>query len=351
MLGITAIEMTVIVVIVAIAIIALTPRYGLVSIWRRTRRRAERTLFEDALRHIREFEERGLQATRESVAGSLDISSKRSLAISRMMRQRGLIEYEGPALRLTPRGAAMALELTRAHRIWESYLADEAGVGLDQIHDMAHREEHRSAPETVDRMEAQLGFPRYDPHGDLIPWMGDAEEDGRDCVLIDWPVGRRAIITHIEDDERSILVQILSLGLLPGTVIEIMERDDSGTRIRTPDGESWLASVFATSINVVEAPPEPEEDVMRLSALEPGDLGTVVTLDSRGLTRRRFMDLGVVPGTAIESVMEAVFGEPTAYRVRDTLIALRKEQANQIWIRPVEKNGSSPRISDEVKSL
>lgn len=49
-----------------------------------------------------------------------------------------------------------------------------------------------------------------------------------------------------------------------------------------------------------------------------------------------------MPGTPIEAVMNAVFGEPTAYRIRETLIALRKDQADQIWIRPAERHGRIP---------
>jgi DtxR family Mn-dependent transcriptional regulator len=64
----------------------------------------------------------------------------------------------------------------------------------------------------------------------------------------------------------------------------------------------------------------------------------VLALDNtcQGLTRRRFLDLGITPGVLIEPVMQSAFGEPTAYRVRDTLIALRREQSDLILI---ERNG------------
>ena len=44
------------------------------------------------------------------------------------------------------------------------------------------------------------------------------------------------------------------------------------------------------------------------------------------------MDLGIVPGTVIEAEMKSPGGDPTAYRIRGAMIALRKEQANQIHI-------------------
>ena len=63
----------------------------------------------------------------------------------------------------------------------------------------------------------------------------------------------------------------------------------------------------------------------------------IVVLDEavQGFTRRRFLDLGLTPGTMIYPELHNFFGDPRAYRVRGTLIALRKDQAAQIWVKPV----------------
>ena len=73
---------------------------------------------------------------------------------------------------------------------------------------------------------------------------------------------------------------------------------------------------------------------IRLTELENGGKSRMLSLDStcQGLTRRRFLDLGITPGVSIERVMQSAFHEPTAYRVRGTLIALRREQSDMIWI-------------------
>jgi Fe2+ transport system protein FeoA len=55
----------------------------------------------------------------------------------------------------------------------------------------------------------------------------------------------------------------------------------------------------------------------------------------QGFTRRRFLDLGLTPGTAIYPELTNAFGDPRAYRVRGTLVALRKDQAAQIWVKPI----------------
>ena len=86
--------------------------------------------------------------------------------------------------------------------------------------------------------------------------------------------------------------------------------------------------------------PLPEERAMalepgeQLTALKSGEQGQVVSISPacRGAERRRLMDLGILPGTLVEAEMTSPSGDPTAYRIRGTLIALRREQANLIHI-------------------
>lgn len=77
-----------------------------------------------------------------------------------------------------------------------------------------------------------------------------------------------------------------------------------------------------------------EEAPETLAALEPGEQATVVGLspNCRGLERRRLMDLGLLPGTVVAAEMRSPVGDPTAFRIRGALIALRGEQAANIRI-------------------
>lgn len=76
---------------------------------------------------------------------------------------------------------------------------------------------------------------------------------------------------------------------------------------------------------------------MPLSDLPDTTPAEIVALDDacQGFTRRRLLDLGMTPGARIEPEIRNFFGDPRAYRVRGTLIALRREQAAQIWVKMV----------------
>ena len=71
-----------------------------------------------------------------------------------------------------------------------------------------------------------------------------------------------------------------------------------------------------------------------LDQLQPGKSAVVTQLASTGLNRRRMMDLGILPGTQIKIEMKSPLGDPVAYRVRGAVIALRREQAREIFIAP-----------------
>jgi len=69
-----------------------------------------------------------------------------------------------------------------------------------------------------------------------------------------------------------------------------------------------------------------------LSTLKLGEKSNVVHLDVKGLLRRRILDLGIVPGTVLTCIGKAPAGDPIAYLVRDTVIALRSEDASLISV-------------------
>ncbi len=82
-----------------------------------------------------------------------------------------------------------------------------------------------------------------------------------------------------------------------------------------------------------------ETQTQTLDTLAPGQTAIVTGLTCEGLERRRLMDLGVLPGTAIKIEMKSPLGDPVAYLVRGAVVALRREQAQHIQITLQPKEG------------
>lgn len=71
-----------------------------------------------------------------------------------------------------------------------------------------------------------------------------------------------------------------------------------------------------------------------LSQLQPGQKGLVREIKGDGLIRRRLLDLGLVPNTVVEVMRRSPLGDPTAYRIRGAVVALRREEAGQVIMKP-----------------
>jgi Mn-dependent DtxR family transcriptional regulator len=145
----------------------LSPSHGL--LFRTLRRRQVRRHIdgEDCLKAIYRVMESGAGCTRAEAVRQAGMSAARVDASLRELKGERLVEGGSEALALTVDGRRRALELVRAHRLWESYLAGEAGIDMETIHQEAERLEH--AHELADEVDEKLGHPRRDPHGEVIP--------------------------------------------------------------------------------------------------------------------------------------------------------------------------------------
>ncbi|NOX60658.1 MAG: hypothetical protein GXP42_01715 [Chloroflexi bacterium] len=326
-------------ILIVLIILVTWPEWGLVARWRRARRLTKRVLREDALKHIFEAEREGHEVTAKAIAGALQVTVNDAVELLAEMERLGLVEMSERGLRLTPEGRSAALHIIRAHRLWERYLADETGFQEVEWHSQAEHQEHHLAPAQLEALAERLGNPAFDPHGDPIPTAeGDIAkvESIRLSALEENAAGR---IVHIEDEPEMVYAQLVAEGLHPGMEVQVIERTPQRIRFWADGDERVLAPILAANVSVTPIPRRAPEIAHgeRLSSLEIGELAEVVGISRacRSSERRRLMDLGIVPGTRIEVAFRSPSGDPTAYLVRDALIALRKEQADMISIRRI----------------
>ena len=313
------------------------PRVGLLDRLKIRQATRQREQVEDALKFLLDAEQEGRHTTPSVLAGALRMSAGRVSALVTRMQAQGLVEPHGAALHLTADGERWALHVVRAHRLWERYLADEARMPLPRVHGEAHRREHTISAAELDALEASLGHPQFDPHGDPIPNRQGQLPSQERTPLTTWQADRPATIVHLEDEPAIAYQQILAAGLSLGQTVRILEA--SAERYVLSDGEHEYRLAPAVAANVYVAPLPGHEytasGAVPLSALAHNQHAEIVALDDavQGFTRRRFLDLGLTPGTPIFPELLNFFGDPRAYRVRGTLIALRQDQAEKIWVK------------------
>jgi len=322
----------------------LFPKHGLVARARAWRLAAQREQVENALKHLLSAAHSGMPTNADALSGALGLSVRSRLSLLARMESQGLVHTAGSELRLTPEGERWALQIVRAHRLWERYLADEARLPLNQVHAEAHRREHGMSAEALEDLDDALGRPALDPHGDPIPDTSGKMRAGEGSTpLTAWPVGIPGRVTHLEDEPPVVYAQILAEGLRLGQVLHIVEARPERIVVSDGENEFHMAPIVAANISLAPLPAPREETAgaFRLSQLTTGARARIARLDDscQGFTRRRFLDLGLTPGTEIRPELANAFREPRAYRVRGTLIALRQDQSGMIWVRPWMDDG------------
>ncbi len=313
------------------------PGRGLVPAWRRGRRMTRQIRREDALKHIQQCEISDHAPTVHSLAGALGVAANEAAEILAELQAGRLLQLERGEIRLTTAGRTLALQVLRAHRLWERYLADQTGYPEVEWHGRAEEYEHRLSPADTDALAAQLGHPTHDPHGDPIPTAEGELARQVGVPLTTASLDQPLRIIHIEDEPEIVYAQLVAEGLHPGMQVRITEISAQRVCLWADGDEHVLAPMVAANLSVVPLPraARVEEIVGEpLSSLKPGEEGKVLILSRRcrGQERRRLLDLGVLPGTVIRAEMRSPNGDPTAYRIRDALIALRAEQAEVIRV-------------------
>jgi DtxR family Mn-dependent transcriptional regulator len=313
--------------------------------WYRSRRAArDRRRLEDALKHLFEQEYRGRRGSLSSLGGTLGLRGTALLALVARMQTQGLIEPHGQEFGLTTDGERLALQVVRAHRLLERYFADEARLPIRKVHRAAERGEHALTPAAADRLSAALGHPTHDPHGDPIPTRDGSVEPPAGTPATSWPAHQVGRVVHLEDEPEISFAQIIAEGLRVGQHVRVLEA--TADRVVMTDGEHEFRLAPAVAANVFLARAEAAgwpEDVVRLSDLAEDRVAEVVTLDEacQGFSRRRLMDLGFTEGARIRPALRTFSGDPRAYDVRGTTIALRRDQAAQVLVRPMAEQAAS----------
>lgn len=330
------------IIITAVGLWFFWPERGLFWRWRHDQQLTERVFREDALKHIYESEMDGEKPSVKSLAGELSVPVNRAAQILNSLQVNELLENIDGTLRLTSQGRDYALRVIRAHRLYERYLADETGYEEAEWHTKAHQQEHNLSVEDVAALSARLGNPTHDPHGDPIPTAnGYVEYQEQSVQLPCLDIDQTARIIHLEDEPEAIYAQLIAEGLNVGQTVRLLEVSPQRVRFWGEGDEHILAPILAANIAVLPIPDNSPEDKPAgetLTTLKPGKDARIASISPRirGVERRRLMDLGLLPGTLVTAELVSAGGDPTAYRIRGALIALRKNQTDQIFIAPQE---------------
>ncbi len=183
----------------------------------------------DCLKVIYDMQERGQKVTTSAVRERLGVSDATVTMLFKDFAEAGWVEhtpYHGA--RLTELGEQKAKEVIRHHRLLELYLARQLGYSWDRVHEEADKLEHVISEEFEDKVDALLGYPTVDPHGDPIPAKDGSIPARKGCTLTRLQDGQSAVILRVNDQDPEKLRYLGELGLYPDTRIEMVKHAPFG---------------------------------------------------------------------------------------------------------------------------
>lgn len=173
-----------------------------------------------------ELEETEL-VTMGHIGAALDVAPGTVTAMVKTLEREGLLTYAPySGVRLTKDGRQTALRVLRRHRLVELFLVETLSFDWSEVHDEAERLEHAMSNKLIDRIDAHLGFPRVDPHGDPIPGNDGELKRPNAIRLKECPTGEPLRVARVSDQDERFLRFVEQSGLKPGTDVVVLHRDE-----------------------------------------------------------------------------------------------------------------------------
>ncbi|MDH3006398.1 MULTISPECIES: metal-dependent transcriptional regulator [Gordonia] len=166
-----------------------------------------------------------VKVTTKLLAQSLGVSPSTASEAIRKLADQGLVSHEPyGAVTLTDHGREAAILMVRRHRLIETFLVRELGYRWDEVHDEAEILEHAVSDRLMARLDAKLGFPDRDPHGDPIPALDGSIPTPAAALLADLEVGASGCIARISDTDPEMLRYFDEVGVALDRVVTVAEK-------------------------------------------------------------------------------------------------------------------------------
>ena len=121
-----------------------------------------------AIYHLEVGSKKGISTN--AIAKSLETKASSVTDMVKKLSEKKVVLYKKyQGVTLTAFGKKTAANIVRKHRLWEVFLVEKLNFSWDEVHEVAEQLEHIKSPKLINQLDALLGFPTHDPHGDPIP--------------------------------------------------------------------------------------------------------------------------------------------------------------------------------------
>lgn len=188
-----------------------------------------------------------------AIAAKLATKASSVTDMIKKLSEKNLISYQKyQGVSLTNLGLFEAKMIVRKHRLWEVFLVEKLDFNWDEVHEVAEELEHIHSKKLTESLDAFLGFPEFDPHGDPIPNAKGEIIQVEKLLLSELKLNKKATCFGVKDTTTPFLNYLDKNRISLGSQFEILEREpfDASLKVLVNGVETAISNKIATNLYV-----------------------------------------------------------------------------------------------------
>jgi len=161
-----------------------------------------------------------------AIAGMLDTKASSVTDMLKKLSEKELVYYQKyQGVTLTDKGFYSAKMIVRKHRLWEVFLVDKLNFSWDEVHEIAEELEHIKSENLINKLDAFLDFPSFDPHGDPIPNADGEIKKINKLLLSETELNKEYQCVGVKDSSSEFLQYLDKQKIALGSKITVKEKE------------------------------------------------------------------------------------------------------------------------------
>ncbi len=188
-----------------------------------------------------------------AIAGMLNTKASSVTDMMKKLSDKELVTYQKyQGVTLTEKGFHSAKMIVRKHRLWEVFLVDKLNFSWDEVHEIAEELEHIKSEVLINKLDAFLDFPTFDPHGDPIPNADGEIKKINKLLLSDSELNKEYQCVGVKDSSSNFLQYLDKQKIALGSKITVKEKEsfDDTLVVEIDSREMTLSNKIANNLYV-----------------------------------------------------------------------------------------------------
>ena len=161
-----------------------------------------------------------------AIAGMLETKASSVSDMLKKLATKELVSYQKyQGVLLTDKGIRIAKMIVRKHRLWEVFLVEKLHFSWDEVHEIAEELEHIKSEKLINKLDAFLEFPAFDPHGDPIPDANGDVKKVNKLLLSDSELNKEYRCIGVKDSSSDFLKYLDKQKIALGSTFLVKEKE------------------------------------------------------------------------------------------------------------------------------